>query len=178
MIKFLSFSSKTLSPLCALFESFIKLKIAFYQIKDGVFLQLSEFAVILLREDYNGYTDFPLSKDEEETWNKQKKKCETILENKEESLDEQSRVSIDRKYEDFIPGEGDIRKTTILHLAAQRNLTTIAEYYVKCYPKSQVTDDVPHEGRGVSAQNPIQWALLGYHDDVCSMLIKATVNQR
>ena len=134
--------------------------------------------MILLREDYNGYTDFPLSKDAEETWKKQKEKCETILKNVEESLNDQNRESIGRKYEGFIPGEGDIRKTTILHLAAQRNLTTIAEYYVKLYPKSQVTDDVPHEGRGVSARNPIQWALLKYHDDVCSMLMKATVNQR
>ena len=134
--------------------------------------------MILLREDYNGYKDFPLSKDEEETWNKQKKKCETILKNEEESQNEQNRESISRKYEDFISGEGDIRKTTILHLAAQRNLTTIAEYYIKLYPKSQVTDDVPHEGRGVPARNPIQWALLKYHDDVCSMLMKSTVNQR
>ena len=128
-------------------------------------MQLSEFAVIILEEDFNGYTVFPLSEKEEESWKKQKKESET-------------REDDDRKYYDFIPGEGDIDFTTILHLAAQRNLTTIAEYYVKCYPNSQIREDEPQAGRGVPARNPIKWALLKHQDDVCSMLIKSTVNER
>ena len=120
--------------------------------------------MIILEEDFNGYTIFPLS-EKEESWKKQRKGSET-------------REDDDRKYYDFIPGEGDIGFTTILHLAAQRNLTTIAEYYVKCYPNSQVNDDEPKAGRGVPARNPIKWAFLKHHDDVCSMLIKSTVNER
>ena len=121
--------------------------------------------MILLEEDFNGYAIFPLSEKEEESWKEQRKKSET-------------REDDDRKYYDFIPGEGDTGFTTILHLAAQRNLTTIAEYYVKCYPNSQVNDDEPKAGRGVPARNPIKWAFLKHHDDVCSMLIKSTVNER
>ena len=121
--------------------------------------------MILLEEDFNGYAIFPLSEKEEESWKEQRKKSET-------------REDDDRKYYDFIPGEGDIGFTTILHLAAQRNLTAIAEYYVKCYPNSQVRDDEPQADRGVPARNPIKWAFLKHHDDVCSMLIKSTVNDR
>ena len=135
----------------------------------------------MLREDYKGHTDFSLSEEEEESWNKQK-----TLSDK--------RSNHDRKYYDYIAV--DVRKgkyvfkgkTTVLHLAAQRNLTDIAKYYVETYPGSQVVSDKPERDKSDSdteksaprlpAQNPIEWAYLKGHDDVCSTLMKLTLNER
>ena len=135
----------------------------------------------MLREDYKGHTDFSLSKEQEVSWKEQKK-----LSNE--------RRNHDRKYYEYITV--DVRKgkyifkgkTTILHLAAQRNLTDIAKYYVEMYPRAQVVPDKPERVTSDSAtensaprlpaQNPIEWAYLKGHDDVCSTLMKLTLNER
>lgn len=142
-------------------------------------LQLSRFVVIILREDYNGYTDFPLPEAKEVD----EEKDEEVWEQKKEVWEKQkasskNRKDTDRYYAWLRKWDGINEKTSVLHLAAQRNLTDIAKYYVELYPGSVVKSDEPDEDSDEPSRNPIDWALLKKHDDVCSTLIKATLNER
>jgi len=137
------------------------------EIKDSFVKQLTEFATIMLREDYNGYASFPIDGDS--------------MKHDECKESNKSRENTDRHYASLITTEHFDGKTSILHLAAQRNLTEVAKVYLSYYPGYVCREDTPNEDTSSEpARMAVEWALEeNYeHDDVCCFLMKSTLNER
>ena len=101
-----------------------------------ILLQLSEFADILLQEDYN--TPLP-----------------------EGEL---------HKYENFVTV--DKQKTTVLHLAAERDLLQIASIFVKLYGNHVYKKNLKER------RLPVEIALDKKKDNTASFLMKNMLNER
>lgn len=103
---------------------------------------------------------------------------------KKKKKDSESRVDKDRRYAKLFETEHFHGKTSIIHLAAQRNLTGVAKAYLKYYPHSIYVEDIPDSNlnggtiNSPSGRMPVEWAIVNQHDDVCCFLIAASLNER
>lgn len=116
-----------------------------------------------MKEDYQGYPLFPLNENDRDL---------------DDSDDNDERTDDDRKYAFMMRLPSDLTgkvRTSVLHIAASKNLCEIASFFLKLYPKSIYRKDVPETGRKRMA---VEYALDHQKDEVCCIIMKAMVNER
>ncbi|XP_012561832.2 uncharacterized protein LOC101240293 isoform X1 [Hydra vulgaris] len=125
---------------------------------DSFVSQLSDFADILLQEDFNGFSIFPLTNPDPEIYDANPKTHKSL-------------------YAGLLKiNNSNKSETTILHLAAENGLCEIAQKYLMLYPNSVCRKDYPEDG--TRRRMAVEIALDKKNDKLCSLLMKSMLNER